>query len=210
MWRELSKAFKSMMPRRLVVVFTGGPGGGKSTLMDELKRDPGWEGRLLILPEAVLVMHSMNLSPREKLFQRVLVNLQMGLEDGLVRSLESEGPRLILCHRGSLDPLAFWRLRGWPEDEFFQFTRTHREDHYQRYAAVVHLVTAADDAAWAYKKWPEAHRPEEPEQAIRLDNWLHEAWRGHPHYYRIGNQGLDWPAKARQAREILDDLFREV
>jgi predicted ATPase len=200
----------SMMPRRLVVVLTGGPGGGKSTLMEELKQDPSWEGRLLILPQAVQAMHSVNLSPREKLFQRVLVNLQMGLEDGLVRSLESEGPRLILCHRGSLDPLAFWRLRGWPENEFFQFTRTCRQDHYQRYAAVVHLVTAADDAAWAYKKWPEAHRPEEPEQAICLDNLLHEAWRGHPHYCRIANQGLDWPAKARQAREILDALFREI
>jgi hypothetical protein len=132
----------------------------------------------------------------------------MGLEDGLVRSLEGEGPRLILCHRGSPDPLAYWRLRGWPENEFFPFTRTRREDHYRRYAVVVLLVTAADDAAWAYKKWPEAHRPEDPEQAICLDNWLHETWRGHPHYYRIGNQGLDWPAKARQAREIWYELSR--
>jgi len=140
------------MPRRLVVVSTGGPGGGRSTLLEELKQDPAWEGRLLILPQAVQAMHSVNLSPREKLFQRVLVILQMGLEDGLVRSLESQGPRLILCHRGSLDPLAFWRSREWPENEFFPFTRTRREDHYQRYAAVVHLVTAANDAAWAYKK----------------------------------------------------------
>jgi len=76
------------MPRRLVVALTGGPGGGKSTLMEELKQDPAWEGRLLLLPQAVQAMHSVNLSPREKLFQRVLVNLQMGLEDGLVRSPE--------------------------------------------------------------------------------------------------------------------------
>ena len=76
------------MPRRLVVALTGGPGGGKLTLTEELKQDPAWEGRLLLLPQAVQAMHSVNLSPREKLFQRVLVNLQMGLEDGLVRSPE--------------------------------------------------------------------------------------------------------------------------
>jgi hypothetical protein len=29
-------------------------------------------------------------------------------------------------------------------------------------------------------------------------------------YCRIGNQGLDWPAKARRAREILNELFQEV
>jgi len=51
--------------------------------MEELTQDPAWEGRLLILPQAVQAMHSVNLSPREKLFQRVLANLQMGLEDGL-------------------------------------------------------------------------------------------------------------------------------
>jgi len=31
-----------------------GPGGGKSTLMEELKQDPAWEGRLLILPRPCL------------------------------------------------------------------------------------------------------------------------------------------------------------
>jgi hypothetical protein len=109
MWRELSKALMSMMPRRPVVVLTGDPGGGKSSLMEELKQDPAWDGRLLFLPQAVQAMHTVNRSPREKLFQRVLVNLQMGLEDGLARSAGFAVSALVCyncgCHILSYDYL---------------------------------------------------------------------------------------------------------
>jgi tRNA (Thr-GGU) A37 N-methylase len=196
--------------RTSVIALTGGPGGGKSTLIEDLRQDARWAGRFVALPEAVQYARFVNISPQDKLFQRALVHLHMGLEDGLKRALGPADSRFIVCHRGSLDALAFWLERGWPEEEFFAFTGTTRKDHYRRYAAVIHLVTSADGVPQAYTRWPHAHRPEEPEEAIWLDNWLHEAWRGHPHYYRIGNQGLDWPAKARRVREILEDLFREV
>jgi len=132
-----------------------------------------------------------------------MVALQMGLEDALRCALSDGPPRLVLCHRGSLDPLAYWLDRGWPEDEFFTFTGTKREDHYRRYTAVIHLVTAADGAVAHYARWPEAHRPEQVEDAIRLDGLLHQVWRGHPHYYRLGNEGRDLAAKSQAARRIL-------
>jgi len=96
-------------------------------------------------------------------------------------------------HRGSLDPLAFWLQRGWSEREFFAFTDTRLEEHYLRYAAVLHLVTCADGAPWAYTRWPDTHRPEAPEDALRLDSWLQQIWGGHPHYVRLDNVGRDWP-----------------
>ena len=36
----------------------------------------------------------------------------MALEDGLNDALGSQDPRCIICHRGSLDPLAFWLSTG--------------------------------------------------------------------------------------------------
>ena len=161
----------------------------------------------MALPEAVQYAKYVNISPGEQLFQRVIVCLQMRLEDGLDQALGPGDPRPILCHRGSLDPLAFWMQRGWPEEAFFTFTRTTCEAHYRRYTAVIHLVTAADGASWAYTRWPEAHRPEEAEEAIRLDRWLQQAWEHHPRYFRISNEGRDWEAKSRAARDILADVL---
>lgn len=196
--------------RRPVIVLTGGPGGGKSTLIEELQRDSAWSDRIAALPEAIFIMHRVGISPREKGFQRAIVHLQIGLEDGLQRALGTADPRPILCHRGSLDPLAYWLDRGWAENEFFAFTGLSRAEHYRRYAAVLHLVTAADGASSYYTRWPEAHRPEEIEDAVRLDRLLHHAWRDHPAYHRLDNKGRDWAAKSREARAILDGVCRNL
>lgn len=189
--------------RSRVIALTGGPGGGKSTLIEDLRQDARWAGHFVVLPEAVRYARFVNISPQEKLFQRALVHLHMGLEDGLKRALGPADPRFIVCHRGSLDPLAFWIERGWQEEEFFAFTGTTREDHYRRYVAVIHLVTSADGVPQAYTHWPGAHRPEEAEEAIQLDRWLQCAWVGHPNYFRLDNTARDWPSKSQEAREIL-------
>jgi len=189
--------------QRPVIALTGGPGGGKMTLLEELARHPDWAGHFVALPEAIAVAGRTGISPRQRLFQRVMVHLQMALEDGLERALGPEDGRAILCHRGSLDPLAYWLDCGWPEEEFFAFTSTTREEHYRRYTAVLHLVTAADGAPWAYRRWPEAHRPESPQDAIRLDRLLQQVWSGHPRYFRLDNEGRDWAAKAEEARRRL-------
>ena len=170
-------------------------------LINELAGDPAWVGCLASLPEAISLMGATGVSARERLFQRLMVHLQIALEDGLVTALGPENPRLVLCHRGSLDPLAYWLDRGWRQQEFFEYIGTTRQDHYRRYAAVIHLVTAADGAEQSYQRWPESHRPETIEQAIRIDCLLQQAWEGHPRYFRIDNEGRDWPAKAQLARE---------
>ena len=123
-----------------IVVLTGGPGGGKSTLIDELRHDSAWVDRFIALPEAISLMRYLNISRQKKLFQRVLVHLQIALENGLQRAFNHVDPLMILCHRGSLDPLAYWIDRGWSEEAFFTFTGTQQEKHYQRYTAVLHLV----------------------------------------------------------------------
>jgi predicted ATPase len=190
-----------------LIVLTGGPGGGKTTLIEQLSRDPAWVGRSAALPEAISLLQHTGISPQEKLFQRAMVTMQLAVEDGLVRALEPHDRRLVLCHRGALDPLAYWLDQGWAEEEFFAYTQTTRESLYQRYSAVLHLVTAADGAAEHYTRWPAAHRPEQPEDAIRLDKLLQRVWGGHPNYYYLGNAGKDWAAKSKAACEILEHCW---
>ena len=197
------------MTGRPVVVLTGGPGGGKSTLLAELGEDPQWAGRFVALPETVHYARFVGISPADRLFQRMVVNLQIALEEGLDRALGPDDGRPVICHRGSLDPLAFWLERGWPEEEFFAFTGTTLEDHYRRYRAVVHLVTAADGAHSAYRHWPAAHRPEEAEAAICLDGWLARAWGAHPAYFRLDNCRRSWAGKSQEARRLLAWVLAE-
>ena len=191
-----------MSPRNKIVL-TGGPGGGKSTLIKVLQSDPVWVGRFAALPEAIFLMKDIGIDPSEKCFQRVMVHLQMALEDGLDKGLGEDCTRAILCHRGSLDPLAYWLDRGWNEEEFLRFSGTTRQEHYQRYSAVIHLVTAADGAETHYRRWPDALRSELIEDAVRLDKLLQYVWGKHPKYFLIDNEGKDWKTKADQVYEVL-------
>lgn len=194
------------MSDRPRIVLTGGPGGGKSALIEDLRADPAWADRFVAWSETVAFARLAGISPTEKLFERVVVNFAMALEDALDRSLDPADRRIILCHRGSLDALGFWCARGWAPDEFFEFTATTRVSHYGRYAGVIHLVTAADGALDAYTRWPVSHRPETPAEAIALDQRLTEAWSGHPRYRRIDNTGRDWAAKSAAARAALREM----
>jgi tRNA (adenine37-N6)-methyltransferase len=194
---------KHTKTQRAIIALTGGPGGGKSSLIEDLRNDPDWAGCFVTLPEAVQYARFLGISPGEKLFQRSIVHLQIGLEDGLGHALGEADPRPILCHRGSLDPIAFWRQRGWDPDEFYTLVGLSRQEHYQRYTGVIHLVTAADGVPSEYTRWPHAHRPEEASQAIQLDRWLAEAWGDHPHYYRLDNLNQDWASKSQAARAIM-------
>jgi len=194
-------------PGLIRIVLTGGPGGGKTRLIEELGGDPGWAGRFAALSEATILTRRLGISVGEKLFQRVMVQLQMALEDGLQRALGAEDGRFILCDRGSLDPLAYWLARGWEQEEFFQYTATSLAEHYRRYAAVIHLVTTADGAEETYRYWPAAHRSETPEQAVRIDRLLQEAWGSHPCYYRLDNAGKNWAGKAENDRRIIEELL---
>jgi predicted ATPase len=190
---------------RPVIVLTGGPGGGKTTLIEELRRSPQWAPRFITLPEAISLAGQLGVPPTERLFQRLMVAIQIGMEDAIISSLDGDDRRILLCHRGCLDPLAYWLARGWQEADFFAFVQHSRQELYRRYTAVIHLVTAADGAPYAYRRYPQAHRSEPPEDAVRLDGLLHEAWCHHPRYVRIDNQGRGWESKALAARRILEE-----
>lgn len=182
---------------------TGGPGGGKSSLIADVLADARLCERVVILPEAIHVALRSSISPREPLFQRLLARVQRGLEDAMVETLGPIDNRLILTHRGTLDPYAFCRARGWSDGEFWQVTGLARDAEYARYAAVIHLVSTAIGVPQFYRHRPEEHRPETPEEAAALDQYLTEVWSGHPCYHRIENDTLEWPDKSRRALDLL-------
>lgn len=183
------------------IVLTGGPGGGKTTLMNELRAEDPCAERWLFVPEAAPLLFRSGLNGREKSFQRAVVNLQMAMEE--ICAEAAKPGQALICHRGTLDPLAYWLRNGWDEQEFFTFTGMSREDHFNRYNGVIHLQTAAIGAEAYYKRWPDAHRPESIEQAAETDKLCARAWGGHPNYCFINNTDRDWYSKSQAAHELL-------
>jgi predicted ATPase len=170
-------------PNRKIIVLTGGPGGGKTTLIDELCNNQLYKDKFVALPEAVFYVLQTRIPPKEKLFQRLMVEVQSAMENAIDAGFERG--KIILCHRGTLDPLAYWLNNGWEEKDFFQFTQTIFNEHFNRYHAVIHLQTAAANAVNEYKYYPDSHRNENPEQAEQLDSLLAGVWKEHRNYYFI-------------------------
>jgi hypothetical protein len=113
------------------------------------------------------------------------VAVQAGTEDFLRRDRHGTGICATVSHRGTLDPCAFWQSFGNSRDSFFEMTGTTLEDHYRRYDLVIHLESTAVRVPEAYVRYPNAHRPEDVEQAAHLDRLLGELWSGHPQYVKI-------------------------
>lgn len=193
-----------------VVVLTGGPGGGKSALLSRLRYGYGIVGsyRILILEEAICGMRFTRLDPHSEPFQCALVAVQAATEELACQLLASEPPAVLLTHRGTLDPCAFWQSFGHSAESFFEMTRTSLTDHYARYTAVLHMESAAVRTPCNYTRYPDAHRPESISEAARLDALLGDLWHGHPHYYLIpARESLE--EKLEEAMKHLFDVTRD-
>jgi hypothetical protein len=191
-----------------VVVLTGGPGGGKTTLIEELRRDDAERKRWRFVPEAAPMLFAAGMKPTERSFEVAVVQLQMELEAGGLRSAPDEA--IVVCHRGTLDALAYWRHQGWPAEEFFTAVGSSEAELLARYGAVLQLDTTARDAIRHYRRWPDAHRIETATGARVIDELCAAAWQAHPRYARISNVGIGWPEKSDAARRLLDRWHSEL
>lgn len=188
-----------------MIALTGGPCGGKTTLFDAMRAIDGLRVRFAELPEAISVLGRSRAGMDFALFERIMVEVQASLEFSFDECLP-EGI-VVVAHRGTLDPLAYWRAAGLEERNFFSVTGTSREEHYERYCAVLHLQSVAVGAREHYRRYPDAHRGETADEAARLDELLAEAWSAHPNYVFIGNGPGGWPEKRDAAVAAIEALL---
>ena len=155
----------------------------------------------VLVPEAAPWLFRAGLNASEKSFQAGVVHLQIALEDACAQAAPCEA--VLLCHRGSLDPLAYWLAAGWNEKDFFDCVGFSRDALLQRYAGIIHLQTAALDAEDHYLGWPDAHRRETPAEARTIDGLCRRAWNGHHRQTFIENHGRNWAGKSHVLRQTL-------
>ena len=156
---ELQQKNGTSSPARPVlyrVVLTGGPCGGKTTALAELKRRLESLGFLILcLPEMATLFFSGGVPfPHDDdtalTFQRNLLQAQLTTEDAFIDLATQSGrPAVILLDRGTMDGKAYMSEEQWELMlEELKVTPVALRD--QRYDAILHLVTAAEGAESFY------------------------------------------------------------
>ena len=156
------------------VVLTGGPGAGKTAVMEAARQIFARE--LMILPEAASIVYAGGF-PRYpvphsiRAAQRAIAAVQAELE---AFASEDNSAPVALCDRGIADGAAYW-----PEGSasFFSALGTSAEEIFARYSTVIHLRTPT--AAMGYDN-SNPMRTETADEAAKLDQRIDRVWEGHP------------------------------
>lgn len=174
----------SIPNHRCRIVLTGGPGGGKTTAADLMRREVG--ERIVIVPEAATMLFSGGFPRHDEIHarrsaQQAIYHVQCNLED-IHAALYPE--RILLCDRGTLDSVVYWPDAG--DQDFFHVLSTTFEKEIGRYDAVIFFETAAVGNLSIEGGNPE--RIESMAEAVAIDRRLQEIWGAHPNYYFIPHE----------------------
>lgn len=159
------------------VVLTGGPGAGKTAVLEVVRSHLC--SHVVVLPEAASILFAGGF-PRGTAdsARRIAQRTIFGVQDGLERlALDVGGVSLVLCDRGVVDGAAYW---PGDLDGLFLDAGTTRAEALARYEAVLHLRTP--DASGYIQK---DVRIESMREAVAIDARIAEAWSPHPHRIEV-------------------------
>ena len=183
------------------VVLTGGPGAGKTAVLELIRQS--FCAHVKVLPEAASVVFGGGF-PREddlacrRAAQRAIFHIQRELE--MVG--DNHNPAVVLCDRGTIDGLAYW---PGPVEDFWSSLGTTVEAELGRYDAVIHLRTPALEHGYNYQN---PLRTESPTDAADIDGHIAEAWSLHPRRFLV-ESASDFLDKAAQALTLLRNEMPE-
>ena len=178
------------------VVLTGGPGAGKSAVLEMAQKL--FCQHIAILPEAASIVFGggfwrLSSAPARESAQRAIYHVQREMENLVIGEKKWA---LGLCDRGALDGLAYWP--GDPQS-FWDKCKSTPEEELSRYMAVIHLRAPSRQQGYNYQN---PLRIETPEEAKLIDERIAQIWSQHPFYIVIESH-KDFLVKAGQAIEII-------
>lgn len=176
------------------VVLTGGPGAGKTAVLELIKQ--ALCKHVLVLPEAAGVVFGGGFPRRsdagsQRAAQRAIFFVQRELE----ATAESADAAIILCDRGTVDGAAYWPGPGdlWPS------VGTTLDAQLARYAAVIHLRSPGSDQGYNLEN---PLRVESAVEAAVIDGRIAALWAAHPRRFLV-EPTPDFLAKADRVIELL-------
>jgi predicted ATPase len=183
------------------IVFTGGPGAGKTTVAAALAAAEPC--RFMVVPEAASAVYAALDTRWDKLdgsgrreVQRRIYRLQLEQE-----SVASNG-QIMLLDRGTVDGAAYWP--DGAESYWLDLGTTH-ERELARYDAVVWMETAATLGIYDGCE-SNPCRFEDPAAAVATGRRLREVWSRHPRFRSVGAcRSID--SKISALRKAIDELL---
>lgn len=196
------------------VALTGGPAGGKTSLIGHAREVlPNLGYDVLVVNETATEQRENGIAPGDVLDAvdcQWYITEETIWKERLYERVAARHPRpvVILTDRGVLDGKAFL-----DDDELFEEILgtwgLDSESAMAAYDAVIHLVTAADGAEEHYG-YDNPQRSEEAEGARWVDRQCKRAWAGHPRRRIIDNDVESFDQKMRIAMHTLVDLVQEA
>jgi predicted ATPase len=177
------------------VVLTGGPGAGKTAVLELIRQS--FCKHVKVLPEAASVIFGGGF-PREddpdckRAAQRAIFYVQRELEN----AGDSHNPTIVLCDRGTMDGVAYW---PGSVDEFMASVGTTLGEQLARYHAVIHLRTPAEDHGYNRQN---PLRIESAAGAGEVDRRILQAWQAHPRRFVVESTA-EFLDKAAETLDIL-------
>jgi predicted ATPase len=176
-------------------VITGGPGAGKTALLELVRRH--FCEHIAVLPEAAGVVFGGGFPRHDtpagrRASQRAIFHIQRQMER---LKLEEGDAAVVLCDRGTLDGLAYW-----PDSpgDYFADLGTSRAAELARYAAVIHLRTPAE----IHYNHDNPLRVESAREASLIDERIARAWEEHPRREFVG-EAVSFLDKVGRAIELI-------
>jgi len=186
----------SKRPRRIVL--TGGPGAGKTAVLELVRR--ALPAHVRVLPESAGILFGGGF-PRgdtpalRRAAQRAIFYTQRELET----TADAAEEPLVLCDRGTVDGVAYWPGPG----ELWDEVGTTLEAQLARYDAVIHLRTPSPEHGYNRVN---PLRVETAVEAAAIDERILTAWAGHPQRLIIA-AAPDFFAKAHEALVRIAELL---
>lgn len=185
-----------------VGVLTGGPGSGKSTLMELLK---GEYPNVHFVPEvAAIVMGQLGIKPSindpvsYRRFQSLIYRTQKLFELTSIQFAAFHGKKGVVLDRGKPDNIAY--LPGGVR-EFEQISGNSIDSEFECYNVVVQMAVPPRKV-YEKIKYNNPSRTETYDQAMILGRKIQDIWSAHPNYFSASS--ISWKTKVRQALEALN------
>lgn len=207
------------------VVLTGGPGGGKTSVLNAIKNlaitEEGYKNiiklgdkkiKLVTISETATELISSGITPTEAEriydFQDILFEIQKSKEESSIKSLRfgyDADIILFLYDRGLLDGMAYLDKKGEFED--IMASKDVKElDILDKYDLVVDLLSTATCAPEKYGFESNEARFEDVEWAKSVDRKTSAAWVGHRNM-KLFDSGVSLEEEVNNVIEYLKDYI---